>query len=163
VSSARGLHRSGLKRRGLEATFLYLHFALYLGAMFVLLPPGLAVLFIVVHQSVFGLYLGSTFAPNHKGMPMLTDEDELDCLRKQVLTARNIHGGRVLDVLYGGLNYQIEHHLFPNMPSPNLRRARPIVEEYCREIGVSYLATGMVDSYAQALRHLHTAGAPLRR
>jgi fatty acid desaturase len=162
VSSARGLHRSSLKRRALETVLLYSHFVLYLAAVFLLLSPGVAILFILIHQGLFGLYLGSTFAPNHKGMPTLTAEDDLDYLRRQVLTSRNITGGRWLDVLYGGLNHQIEHHLFPNMPSPNLRKARPIIEGYCREIGVPYVATGMVDSYAQALRHLHTVGAPLR-
>jgi fatty acid desaturase len=151
-----------LKRRALETVLLYSHFILYLAAVFLLLSPGLAIAFILVHQGLFGLYLGSTFAPNHKGMPTLTAEDELDYLRRQVLTSRNITGGRWLDVLYGGLNYQIEHHLFPNMPSPNLRKSRPIIEGYCREIGVPYVATGLVDSYAQALRHLHAAGAPLR-
>jgi fatty acid desaturase len=163
VASARGLGRSTLRRRAVEATLLYSHFVLYVAAVFLMLSPGKAVLFILVHQGVFGLYLGSTFAPNHKGMPTLTAEDDLDYLRKQVLTSRNIRGGVMMDVLYGGLNYQIEHHLFPNMPSPNLRRAQPIVEEYCREVGVSYLATGMRSSYGQALRHLHAAGAPLRR
>jgi fatty acid desaturase len=162
VSSARALRKSSMKRRTLETVLLYSHFGLYLAAVFVLLSPGMAIAFILVHQALFGLYLGSTFAPNHKGMPMLTAEDDLDYLRRQVLTSRNIAGGRWLDVLYGGLNYQIEHHLFPNMPSPNLRKAQPMIEAYCREIGVSYAATGVVDSYAQALRHLHAAGAPLR-
>jgi fatty acid desaturase len=162
VASARGLHRSSLKRRPLEAVLLYSHFVLYLATVFVLLPPGTAVAFVLVHQGLFGLYLGSTFAPNHKGMPTLTAEDDLDYLRRQVLTSRNVAGRRWLDVVYGGLNYQIEHHLFPNMPTPNLRKAQPIVEAYCREIGVSYASTGIVDSYAQALRHLHAAGAPLR-
>jgi fatty acid desaturase len=162
VSSARALTRPTLKHRLLEATLLYGHFAVYLGAVFLTMSPGKAVVFLLAHQCVFGLYLGSTFAPNHKGMPMLTGEDKLDFLRRQVLTSRNI-GGRVwLDVLYGGLNYQIEHHLFPSMPTPNLRKAQPIVQQYCAEIGVDYLSTGMFDSYRQALRHLHEAGAPLR-
>ena len=162
VSSARGLTRPGLKRRGVEAIILYGHFALYLAAVFLTLSPGKAVVFILVHQCLFGLYLGSTFAPNHKGMPMLTADDKLDFLRRQVLTSRNIAGGVWLDILYGGLNYQIEHHLFPSMPMPNLRKARPIVEEYCESLGVPYVATGVYDSYRQALVHLHKVGAPLR-
>lgn len=44
-------------------------------------------------------------------------------LHRQVPTSRNIRGGRVIDFLLGGLNHQIEHHLFPNMPRPHLRRA----------------------------------------
>jgi fatty acid desaturase len=162
VSSARALAKKGIKRRAVETAILYGHFVLYLGAVFTLLSPGKAVAFIFVHQCLFGLYLGSTFAPNHKGMPTLTDEDDLDFLRRQVLTSRNIRGGVWVDVAYGGLNYQIEHHLFPSMPTPNLRKAQPIVEQYCNEIGVSYLATGVRESYGQALRYLHDCGAELR-
>ena len=62
----------------------------------------------------------------------------------------------------GGLNYQIEHHLFPSMPTPNLRRAQPIVRAYCAELGVAYHESGLIDSYAQALRSMHASGAPLR-
>ena len=39
------------------------------------LPPGMASAFFAVHQALFGVYLGSIFAPNHKGMPMLTGGD----------------------------------------------------------------------------------------
>ncbi|MEV6928815.1 acyl-CoA desaturase [Dactylosporangium sp. NPDC051485] len=161
VQSARAI--PSMKRRRLEGFLLYGHFAAYLAAAFLLFSPGMAIAFIVVHQGLFGLYLGLTFAPNHKGMPVLTAADELDFLRKQVLTSRNVRGGAWLDVALGGLNYQIEHHLFPNMPTPNLRRAQPIVERFCAEIGVPYHSATFVSSYGQALRHLHEAGAPLRR
>ena len=62
--------------------------------------------------------MGCSFAPNHKGMPVLSAGHTLDFLRKQVLTSRNIRGGWFVDILLGGLNYQIEHHLFPSMPRP---------------------------------------------
>jgi fatty acid desaturase len=94
---------------------------------------------------------------------MLADTDERpDFLRRQVLTSRNVRGGPFVDVLLGGLNYQIEHHLFPSMPTANLHRAAPIVKDFCAQIGVSYADAGLVDSYRQALRYLHAAGAPLR-
>jgi fatty acid desaturase len=72
-------------------------------------------------------------------------------------------GGRWVDGVFGGLNYQIEHHLFPHMPRPNLRRAQPIVRDFCARHGISYMQTGVFASYAIVLRHLHDAGAPLRR
>jgi len=162
VASLRALRRPGLKRRWTEAALLVTHLAVYAGAVFLVLSPGKAVAFIVLHQALFGVYLGCTFAPNHKGMPMITGADKLDFLRRQVLTSRNIGGGVWLDILYGGLNHQIEHHLFPNMPTPNLRRARPIVREYCAELGVPYVSSGVVGSYREALLHLHRAGIPLR-
>jgi fatty acid desaturase len=95
-------------------------------------------------------------------MPMLTEADELDYLRRQVLTSRNVRGNRVVDVVLGGLNYQIEHHLFPSMPRPNLRRSRPLIRAFCLQHGLTYHESTMLGSYAQALRHLHAVGAPLR-
>jgi hypothetical protein len=48
------------------------------------------------------------------------------------------------------------------MPRANLRRARPIVQRFCRDNGLPYCETGLVDSYALVLRHLHTVGRGLR-
>jgi fatty acid desaturase len=87
-------------------------------------------------------------------MPVLTAEDDLDYLRRQVLTTRNVHGGRAVDFLLGGLNYQIEHHLFPSMPRPNLRQSQQLIRQFCNEHGVSYAQTRLVGSYREVLRHL---------
>jgi fatty acid desaturase len=122
------------------------------------LSPVKAAVFIGVQQGLLGLYLGLSFAPNHKGMPILDAADESDFLRRQVLTSRNIRGGRLVDATLGGLNYQIEHHLFPSMPRPNLRHAQPIIAQFCRERGLPYVQTSLTDSYAQTLRHLDTVG-----
>ncbi len=162
VGSFRALRRPWLKRRGMETTLLVAHVVIYLAIVFTVLPFGMALAFVAVNQAVFGVYLGCTFAPNHKGMEMLTGDDKLDFLRKQVLTSRNVSGGRFIDVALGGLNHQIEHHLFPSMAAPNLRKAKPIVKAYCAEIGVSYHECGLIASYAQALGHMHRVGAPLR-
>ena len=86
-----------------------------LTVIFLCLPLGMAFAFLGVQLAVFGLYMGSTFAPNHKGMPLLPRDSKVDFLRRQVLTSRNIKGGWIMDTFMGGLNYQIEHHLFPNM------------------------------------------------
>ncbi|MEU4699859.1 fatty acid desaturase family protein [Nonomuraea dietziae] len=163
VASFKALAKESMRHRGLEAALLVVHFVWFFGLIFTVLPFGKAVVFTLVHQAVFGVYLGCTFAPNHKGMPILTKEDELDFLRKQVLTSRNVRGGWIVDVALGGLNYQIEHHLFPNMPTPNLRKAKPIVMAHCAELGVDYLESGLISSYGQALRHLHEVGEPLRK
>jgi fatty acid desaturase len=160
VAGVRALWRPRLRQRGFEAALLGTHIIGYLGALFLVLPPGKALLFFVIHQAMFGVYLGCTFAPNHKGMP--EPSDDMDFLRKQVLTSRNVRGGRLVDVVLGGLNYQIEHHLFPSMPTPHLRRAQPIVKQFCVEREIPYHETGLVRSYGEALRHLHRAGAPLR-
>ncbi|MEV4758317.1 acyl-CoA desaturase [Micromonospora sp. NPDC049559] len=160
---ATGAHRTPIRHRRVEALLLTVHLVAYPLVLFSVLSPVRALVFIAIHQGLWGLYMGCSFAPNHKGMPVVTAEDELDFLRKQVLTSRNVRGGRVVDFALGGLNYQIEHHLFPSMPRSNLRRAQPIVRAYCAEQGIPYEETGLVDSYRQALRHLHEVGAGLRR
>ncbi|WP_252435632.1 fatty acid desaturase family protein [Pseudonocardia humida] len=161
-SSVLAVWHGQTKRRGLEAALLVAHTAAYLGAVFFVLSPGRAVVFIAVHQGLWGLYMGLSFAPNHKGMPTTTGDDGWDFLRKQVLTSRNVRGSRWVDFALGGLNYQIEHHLFPNMPRPSLRRAQPVVQAFCADRGIAYAQTGLLSSYRDVLRHLHEVGAPLR-
>jgi fatty acid desaturase len=164
-----GLHASSVRmvtgprcrRRGWEAALLGAHFAAYLGAVFLVLSPVKAVVFILVQQGLFGVYLGGSFAPNHKGMPILPASDKTDFLRRQVLTSRNVHGGWLTDFALGGLNYQIEHHLFPSMPRPNLRRAQALVADFCAERDVAYTQTSLLGSYAQALGHLAAVGSEM--
>lgn len=162
VAGLRALRNPAVKRRWLEGSLLITHIVVYLAALFLVLPPGKALLFLAVHQVIFGVYLGSAFAPNHKGMPTLSGDERPDYLRRQVLTSRNVRSGWFTNMALGGLNFQIEHHLFPSMPSPHLRQAQRIVREYCAEIGVSYHETGLIASYKEALGHLHRVGAPIR-
>ena len=161
-SSVDAVWRGRMRLRGLEKTLLVAHTVAYLAAVSLVLSPWKALVFVVVHQGLWGLYMGCSFAPNHKGMPAPTDEEGWDFLRKQVLTSRNVCGGPWVDSVLGGLNYQIEHHLFPSMPRPNLRRARPIVQAFCAARGIAYHESGLLRSYGDVLRHLHAVGAPLR-
>jgi fatty acid desaturase len=151
-----------VRSRAAETALLAVHFAAYLTAVFVLLPPVKAVVFIVVQQGLFGFYLGCAFAPNHKGMPVLAAGDKPGFLRQQVLTSRNVRGGWLTDAALGGLNYQVEHHLFPSMPRPNLRRAQPLIATFCAEHGLPYTQSSLPGSYAQALRYLNQVGRQTR-
>jgi fatty acid desaturase len=162
LASLKAIVRGSGRANTVEGVLLVAHVAGYLTALVVVLSPLQAVVFIVVQQGLFGLYLGCSFAPNHKGMPTLTEADELDFLRRQVLTSRNVAGSRPVDWLLGGLNYQIEHHLFPNMPRPNLRRAQPLIRTFCQDHNLPYTEASLFGSYAEAVRHLHDVGAPLR-
>ena len=99
-----------------------LHFVLYAGVLFYVLPVWQAVAFIAVHQAVFGFYMGSVFAPNHKGMPIIDKDSNVDFLRRQVLTSRDVRGHVVTDFIYGGLNYQI--WLQPPVPQHAAQQAQ---------------------------------------
>lgn len=162
VRALRSSHTSAPAPAAVEALLLFLHAAAYLTAVALVLSPVKALVFVLVQQGLFGLYMGASFAPNHKGMEMLGRDERLDFLRSQVLTSRNVRGGPVTDFLLGGLNYQIEHHLFPHMPTAALPRTQPLVRARCRELGLPYAETGLIDSYRQALRHLRAVGGPAR-
>jgi len=161
--SRAGRSPRAIRSRAWEAGLLALHFAAYLSAVFLVLSPVRAVVFILVQQGLFGFYLGCSFAPNHKGMPVLSAGERVDFLHRQALTSRNVRGGRLTDAALGGLNYQIEHHLFPSMPRPSLRRAQPLVAAFCAEHGLPYAESSLLGSYAQALRHLNEVGRSARQ
>jgi fatty acid desaturase len=157
-SVRRVLARDRVERRWAEIVFLGVRLIGFVVLAFVVLSPGLAFAFLGVQLGVFGFYMGITFAPNHKGMAVVPPETKLDFLHRQVLTSRNVRGSRLLDVAMGGLNFQVEHHLFPSMPRPHLRQASRIVAAYCRERGVPYTSVSLWRSYAAVVRYINRVG-----
>lgn len=147
-----------LKHRRTEGILLAVRLIGWPTLVLTVLGAGLGAAFLAVQLMVFGVYMGMSFAPNHKGMPLVPRDSRIDFLSRQVLTSRNIRGGRWVDWLMGGLNLQIEHHLFPSMPSSTLRRAQPIVRDYCAAQGVPYTEAGLLESYGIVVRHLNRVG-----
>jgi fatty acid desaturase len=166
-----GMHVLGIKRlvqrrdhaSAVEASLLMLHAALYLTVVLWVLSPLKALAFVAVQQAVFSLYLGISFAPNHKGMPIIESAAAAGFARRQVVTARNIRGGRFTTFMLGGLNYQIEHHLFPSMPRPSLRRVQRLVRDFCAATDLGYSEESFVESFRQIIHHLSDAGAAASR
>ena len=215
------LHHEGIRRvigpgkigrRWVEISFLTFRFAGLLALVFLVLSPEKAVAFLAVELAIFGLYMGSSFAPNHIGMPLVSPKLKLDFLRRQVLMSRNISGGPLvsifmgglnrgggsvygviiapnhigmplvspklkldflrrqvlmsrnisggplISIFMGGLNYQIEHHLFPSMARPHLRKAQPLVSAYCAAQGVPYTRTNLWQAYRSVIGYLNTVG-----
>ena len=145
-----------------EISLMVLHYVLYFGLLSLVLSPLQVVAFFLVHQAVFGLHLGLAFAPNHKGMPMPKPGERWTHLQRQVLTSRNVRPHPLTDWLMGGLNYQVEHHLFPSVPRPTMSRLKPYVVAHCAEQGLPYTETSARASYAIALAYLHEVGTELR-
>ncbi len=161
-----GMHVLGIQRlarrrdraAALEASLIALHAALYLTVALWVLSPFRALAFVAIQQAVFSLYLGVSFAPNHKGMPVIQSAAAAGFARRQVLTSRNVRRGWFTDFALGGLNYQIEHHLFPSMPRPNLRRVQGMVRDFCAAAGLGYGEESFAGSFRQIIRHLSEAG-----
>jgi len=147
-----------VKGRALELTLLAVRFVVYLTLLFWWLPLGMAFAFVGVQLAVFGVYMGASFAPNHVGMPIVERTARLDFLDKQVRTSRNVTGGWWATVLMGGLNYQIEHHLFPSMPRAHLAEARTLVRNRCAELDVPYVETSLPAAWLIVCRYLNRVG-----
>jgi len=156
------LSRGPVERRTSELVAIGLRLSIFLTIVFLMLPVGMAFAFLGVQLAVFGVYMGASFAPNHKGMPLLPAGSRVDFLNKQVLTSRNIRGGWTMSALMGGLNHQVEHHLFPSMARPHLRRARILVREHCATHDIPYTETGLINSYRIVIQYLNRVGLAAR-
>jgi len=159
VASVRAL---ALRRDGaavVESGLLALHAGIFFVAPFFVLSPLRAVIFVVVSQALFGFYLGASFLPNHVGMPTADRDDHLGFLRRQVQSSRNLSDSALVGFLFGGLDSQIEHHLFPTMPRANLRRARAVVRTFCAEEEIPYAEQRLHHAYRDVVLHLRTVGS----
>jgi fatty acid desaturase len=154
VTGSRYLLQSTWRDSALDRVSFSLHFVLYFGLVFGFLAWPLALLFIVVHHLAFGAYIGMIFAPNHKGMEVFAEDTEIDFVREQVLTCRNVTPGPLTDLWYGCLNYQVEHHLFPTLPRSSMPKVRVIVRQFCAEHDLPYHETSVVSSYGEIYRAL---------
>lgn len=164
TESIKSIRAQAFRNYRAEGLILAVHGVVYFAAVFAELSPLRAVVFVLLHQALFGLYLGAILAPNHKGEATRDgDEEELDWVTRQVITSRNLVPNAVTHFFFGGLNYQIEHHLFPTMSRPNLRRCRPLVKEYCARHGLEYGEVTTLESYRIVLRHLADTGAEIER
>jgi len=162
-SSVEFLASKKARRPLTEGLLIVTHLALYFGLLLFFLGPLQAMLFVAIHRGFFGLFMVSVFAPNHKAMPLLEQNSEMGFLRRQVLTSRNVVAHPITDFWYGGLNYQIEHHLFPRLPRNKLKEAQPIIKGFCQQLDISFHETSVLQSYREILQHLHGVGAPLRK
>lgn len=104
------------------------------------------------------VYLNAVFAGNHYDLPSFDAgaQQHIDFAKLQILTSRNYQGGWLVRFLCGGLEHQIEHHLFPTMPRHGTLRAEPLVRRYCTERGLPYRELPLLASLARVPDfHLH--------
>jgi fatty acid desaturase len=135
-------------------------FLLPLHWLVLLVVPGFifgwpaALLAYVSASCISSLMTASVFIPNHIGMRRLASGEKLSYLEQQVTTSRDISNPRLLDFYYGGLNAQIEHHLFPRVAHNRYRAMRPIVRAFCLARGIPYQEASLYRALAAVGNHL---------
>lgn len=124
--------------------------------------PYAVMLFLIATCSC-GQFLAIVFGLGHNGMATYDAETRPDFWKLQVTTTRNVIGGHgfpqfFVDWFCGGLQYQVDHHLFPTLPRDKLPKAHKLVESFCKEWGVQYHEADLVDGTMEVLRHLQKVG-----
>ncbi|MDP3950624.1 acyl-CoA desaturase [Microbacterium sp.] len=152
------LFGKNVTHRWTEILFVGVRIIGYLAFLFIVLPPLMAVAFVLVQIAVFGFLLGGAFSPNHIGMPTVPHDVEIDFLRRQVRMSRNVRGGVLVHFLMGGLEYQVEHHLFPMTPRPNLPALRKVVRAHCAANEIPYTETSLIEAFRTILAYLNQVG-----
>ncbi|MBI4080520.1 MAG: acyl-CoA desaturase [Candidatus Levybacteria bacterium] len=122
---------------------------------FVIFDLQKALLLFATVNITAGFYLINVFAPNHKGMPQIDEDGKFSFLEQQIITSRNITGHWLTDFLYMGLNYQIEHHLFPHTPRNKLHLLTPLVKDLSKKMKLEYTQVSYLESTRMILSELN--------
>lgn len=108
-------------------------------------PLPYVLLFHVAHRALFGVAMFVMFAPAHypaEAVALETSELAKDPLLLQTATTVNFRTGFVGRLYCAGVEYQIEHHLFPGMSHTHYPHIAPMVEAFCRRHGYPYRTLG---------------------
>ena len=92
----------------------------------------------------------------------LDDETRAQWYLRQILGTANFEGGKLLHVMSGNLGYQIEHHLYPDLPSNRYAEIAPRVRALCDKYDIPYTTGPLHRQYGQVLRVIMKLSLPNR-
>jgi fatty acid desaturase len=104
-----------------------------------------------------GVFLALVFAPAHIGLPVVDDQHH-DWLH-QIETTRNLELPRFISYFFIGLDYQVEHHLFPKIPHQKLPQAAAITAAWCARHEIPYKSVPYLTALADSARFIPHAWA----
>ena len=102
-----------------------------------------------------GVFLALIFLPAHIGLPIMAEQNH-DWIH-QLETTQNLKLPKVISFFFVGLDYQVEHHLFPKIPHHNLPKAAAITEAWCQKHGVVHMTKPYLQALAGASRYMADA------
>jgi NADPH-dependent stearoyl-CoA 9-desaturase len=79
---------------------------------------------------------------------------------RQMLGSANLSGGKLFHIMTGNLSHQIEHHLFPDVPSNRYAEIAPKVREICERYGLPYTTGSLPRQYGKVLRKIARLAFP---
>lgn len=147
----------------LDVILLLFGICLWWGTPFVMFPFWKACIAVLTYTFVAGFYLANVFAPNHKGMPQLKKGVEYSFFEQQVITARNVKCGIFLDYVLLGLNYQVEHHLFPNASRCQMKNLHTLTSKVCKKYNVPLVEMDIIETNRFIIQELRAVANIARK
>lgn len=127
----------------LEFVFMSVNIAGIISLMVYVQGFLIGLIFVLAHFLLAGLYMSLSFAPNHMGKDIISEDKEYERVF-QITTSRNINPSFLGTLLLWSLDYQIEHHLYPTMPRKNYKKVGPMVKAFCEKHGIEYSQTSLL-------------------
>jgi fatty acid desaturase len=134
-----------------ELGLMLLHWPLIWGTMFYVLPFSDALTVYLVHNTLASVWLAFGFITNHLGCEAFEENEAkgFSWMELQMRGSRSLIGGTFVHWFYGGLNTQIEHHLFPKAPRFNLLKVQEITRAFAKKHDIFYFETTPIQAYVQ--------------
>eukprot|EP00300_Choanocystis_sp_HF-7_P035124 c48461_g1_i1.p1 GENE.c48461_g1_i1~~c48461_g1_i1.p1 ORF type:complete len:437 (+),score=46.00 c48461_g1_i1:69-1379(+) len=154
-------HRAYTRWRFVEGFGQVLYWSWTLTLFFATMPFREALTWYLIAQAASGVLLALPFVLNHSGMDIYSEgtTGQRTFFELQACTGRNISPSVFMNWFTGGLNFQIEHHLYPRMPRHNTAIIAPEVEALCRKHGVRYHSVGFVAGVWEVVEYPRKVGA----
>ena len=134
-----------------ELALMLLHWPLIWGTLISQIG-GLNTLYVALTVNfVLSPWLAFGFITNHLGCETFDEEEgkKLSWMELQMRGSRSLSGGTIIHWFYGGLNTQIEHHLFPKAPRFNLLKVQKMTKDFAKAHNIPYFETTPVGAYVQ--------------
>ncbi|SFV68801.1 Fatty acid desaturase [hydrothermal vent metagenome] len=134
-----------------ELTLMLLHWPLVWGTLYLQLGGMDTMMIALIMSFVLSPWLAFGFITNHLGCETFNDEEakKFSWMELQMRGSRSLKGGFLVHWFYGGLNTQIEHHLFPKAPRFHLLKVQALTREFAKKHDIPYFETSPLRAYIQ--------------
>jgi fatty acid desaturase len=136
----------------IEAASMTVHYVAWLVIPTILWGPLVGIGVYMALWGLVGVFLALIFAPAHIGLPIMAEQHH-DWLH-QLETTRDLELPKFISFFFIGLDYQVEHHLFPKIPHCNLPRAAEVTKAWCERHGMPYQSVPYLAALADSARFM---------
>jgi len=134
-----------------EFALMLLHWPLIWGTLLYQIGAENTLIVALTLNFVLSPWLAFGFITNHLGCDTFSEEEgkKLSWMELQMRGSRSLSGGKIIHWFYGGLNTQIEHHLFPKAPRFHLLKVKEMTQDFAKKHQIKYFETTPIEAYIQ--------------